>query len=161
MRVDSGLLPPTVLKKRREFLQVQSKGKRVVQPDAMVFCYHPRAQSSARSSHSRPRRQSQAEPPQPAQNNPAHHDLSHKNDPVTSVRFGLTATKKYGKAVDRNRAKRRLRYFVMNDLPAELHAKLQQHRMTIVLTARGNTGSVPYAALRQQLILAIERGLPR
>jgi ribonuclease P protein component len=78
-----------------------------------------------------------------------------RTDPAaTVVRVGFTATKKIGNAVARNRARRRLRAAVDDILrgraglasPADL-----------VLVARRETLTRPYAALKDDLRLSLDR----
>ncbi len=67
-------------------------------------------------------------------------------------RLGLTASKKVGNAVARNRAKRRLRALANEVLPD--HGK---PGMDYVLIGRPATPCRAYADLRQDLLVALER----
>jgi len=68
------------------------------------------------------------------------------------LRFGLTASRKVGGAVARNRARRRLRALAREVLAA--HAPLDYD---YVLIARPATVTRPYDDLRNDLILALKR----
>lgn len=70
--------------------------------------------------------------------------------------FGITATKKLGGAVVRNRAKRRLRALVRDVFPD--HA-LPGHDH--VLIARADSLTLPYAQLRADLGKALSKGRKR
>jgi ribonuclease P protein component len=73
-------------------------------------------------------------------------------EPEPPVRVGFTASKKVGEAVERNRARRRLR--------AAAQAVLPRHAAPghdIVLVARAETLTRPYAALLEDLKLALGR----
>lgn len=67
-------------------------------------------------------------------------------------RLGLTASKKVGKAVERNRAKRRLRALANELLPTHGRADLDY-----VLIGRPATVTRAYEALRGDLLAALER----
>ena len=67
-------------------------------------------------------------------------------------RYGLTASRKVGKAVQRNRARRRLRALAHALLP---HIVPPHH--DIVLVARGDTVTRPAWALRRDLEAAVRR----
>lgn len=66
-------------------------------------------------------------------------------------RFGLTATKKIGNAVTRNRARRRLRALAQNML--RLHALPRDY----VLIARLDTATRDFPALQKDLMTALKR----
>jgi ribonuclease P protein component len=68
-----------------------------------------------------------------------------------TIRFGLTVTKKIGKAVTRNRARRRLRAIAQSRLPA-----LGQPGWDYVLIARAGAVTRPFAALQNDLESALE-----
>lgn len=70
--------------------------------------------------------------------------------PETAIRFGLTASRKVGGAVQRNRARRRLRVLARELLPAH-----GQPGFDYVLIARTATLDRPFDALRSDL----EKGL--
>jgi ribonuclease P protein component len=78
------------------------------------------------------------------------------DDAAASAGFGITATKKLGGAVVRNRAKRRLRALVRDVFPR--HA-LPGHDH--VLIARADSLSLPYAQLRTDLCKALSKGRKR
>lgn len=65
------------------------------------------------------------------------------------VRYGLTATKKLGNAVARNRARRRLRVL------AEKILRVQALPCDYVLVARSGALSLPFAALEADLAKAL------
>ena len=69
-----------------------------------------------------------------------------------SIRVGFTASKKVGNAVDRNRARRRLRSAVDAVMP--LHAK-GAHDYVVI--ARAQTVRRPYGALLEDLAGALKR----
>lgn len=71
---------------------------------------------------------------------------------ASPIRFGLTASKKVGNAVKRNRARRRLRALAHETLPA--HAALAHD---YVLIARPATVTRPYADLRSDLETALRK----
>jgi ribonuclease P protein component len=66
------------------------------------------------------------------------------------IRYGLTATKKTGNAVCRNRIRRRLRALAKDVLP-----KLGHPGYDYVLVGRGETLTRAYDALKQDLIYAL------
>ena len=69
-----------------------------------------------------------------------------------TIRVGFTATRKIGNAVVRNRARRRLRAAVREIIPARARPDLDY-----VLIARATTGARNYAALRDDLVTALDR----
>jgi len=69
-----------------------------------------------------------------------------------TIRVGFTATRKIGNAVVRNRARRRLRAAVREIIPTRARPDLDY-----VLIARATTGARDYAALRDDLVTALER----
>lgn len=69
-----------------------------------------------------------------------------------TIRVGFTATRKIGNAVVRNRARRRLRAAVREVIPTRARPDLDY-----VLIARATTGARDYAALRDDLVTALER----
>lgn len=75
--------------------------------------------------------------------------------PATPLRIGFTATKKIGNAVARNRARRRLRAAVHEVLCREDSGR--PHPADIVLVARQGTIDRPYAELKSDLRVALER----
>lgn len=68
------------------------------------------------------------------------------------VRLGLTASRKVGNAVARNRARRRLRAAAR-----EVLTGLGRGGMDYVLIARGETGTRPYPALLEDLRTALNK----
>ncbi len=68
------------------------------------------------------------------------------------LRYGLTASKRVGNAVMRNRAKRRLRALAREVLPA-----MAGESCDYVLIARPETVSRDFAALRGDLLYALRR----
>jgi ribonuclease P protein component len=68
------------------------------------------------------------------------------------VGLGLTASKKVGRAVERNRARRRLRALAYEVLPDQAVGGVDY-----VLIARGATVTRPYDALRADLRQALKR----
>jgi len=69
----------------------------------------------------------------------------------SSIRYGLTASKKIGNAVKRNRARRRLRALAAEIIP---YAKPEHD---YVLIARATTPDCPFDDLRQDLIKGLKR----
>jgi len=77
--------------------------------------------------------------------------ISLPHAPSLRVRFGLTASRKIGNAVIRNRARRRLRA-----LAQEVMTKASPEH-DYVLIARLTTATCPYDSLRQDLIKGLKR----
>lgn len=76
--------------------------------------------------------------------------------PATVIRIGLTASRKVGGAVIRNRARRRLREAMRSLLAApDLAPALAGH--DIVLIARGETADRPWPQLLEDLRRALRR----
>ena len=75
-----------------------------------------------------------------------------KADAGPFIGIGFTASRKVGKAVDRNRARRRLRSLAASTLPR--HAK---PGYDLVLIARQATVTRPYADLQTDLMRALRR----
>lgn len=73
---------------------------------------------------------------------------------TTSLRFGFTVTKKLGKAVLRNRIKRRLRAAVQAMLKLESEA-LAGQPMDLVILARSAAAELPFETLRSDLGRAV------
>lgn len=69
-----------------------------------------------------------------------------ESDPEPAIRIGYTASKKIGKAVVRNRAKRRLRALCAELLPVE-----GIHGFDYVVIARFKTAGAPYQKLFNEL----------
>lgn len=76
---------------------------------------------------------------------PHHENVEH------SVRIGFTASKKVGNAVNRNRAKRRLRELAQN-----VALKLAQNGFDYVFIARKSILDMEFAALEQDVAKAIK-----
>lgn len=72
--------------------------------------------------------------------------------PPVSLRYGITASRKVGNAVTRNRAKRRLRALAVNHLPL-----VAAPGFDYVLIARQATASRPFTALIDDLNAAVSR----
>ncbi len=72
--------------------------------------------------------------------------------PADEIRFGLTASRKVGGAVDRNRARRRLRALAREILPLA-----GRPGTDYVLIARTETATRAHAALRADLERALAR----
>lgn len=79
-------------------------------------------------------------------------DDKNRSEDASGLRVGFTASKKVGGAVQRNRAKRRLRAVAEEVLPA--HA-VGAH--DYVLIARGATVDRPFARLRGDLEYALKK----
>lgn len=82
----------------------------------------------------------------------AHDDRQHPHPGEPTVRIGLTASKKVGGAVERNRARRRLRAAL-----AEVLAPNAAPGHDFVLVARAETVRRPFAALKADLTQALKR----
>ncbi|OYV70005.1 MAG: ribonuclease P protein component [Acidiphilium sp. 21-60-14] len=80
--------------------------------------------------------------------------------PDQPVRLGLTASRKVGNAVIRNRARRRLREAARLALAERRVANQPCTGFDLVLIARHDTGAVPFAALRQTLADLLDRANP-
>jgi len=76
----------------------------------------------------------------------------HPGEDGPPLRAGFTASRKVGGAVERNRAKRRLRALAAEVLPA--HARPGHD---VVLVARGTTVTCAYADLRADLLRGLRR----
>lgn len=80
-----------------------------------------------------------------------------RESPTEAVRLGLTASRKVGGAVERNRARRRLREAARRVLPGQAKPGYD-----LVLVARAATLRRPFAALLEDLATALRRlGLAR
>ncbi len=71
--------------------------------------------------------------------------------PADSVHYGLTASRKVGNAVTRNRARRRLRALAVELLPNAVPEN------DYVLIARPTTATHPFAAMREDMIKGMKR----
>ena len=81
-----------------------------------------------------------------------HDDRQHPPASGPAVRFGLTASKKVGNAVARNRARRRLRAAAIELLTAH-----GAHGFDLVLIARGDTLIRDWAGLKADLTLGMKK----
>ena len=79
-----------------------------------------------------------------------------RGDGADAMRIGITATKKIGNAVTRNRAKRRLRALARELLPGAGAAGTDY-----VLIARGDTPTRDFAAMRDDFARAVAKVAPR
>jgi ribonuclease P protein component len=82
-----------------------------------------------------------------------HDSRQHPADGEGDVRVGFTASRKVGKAVVRNRARRRLRAVAAAVLPQ--HA-LPGHDFVLIARA-GGTNARPFAELKADLVRALRR----
>ena len=76
------------------------------------------------------------------------------------MRLGLTASRKVGNAVVRNRARRRLREAARLAVAERRAADLPCVGFDLVLIARHDTGRVSFASLRQTLADLLDRASP-
>ena len=76
------------------------------------------------------------------------------------MRLGLTASRKVGNAVVRNRARRRLREAARLALADRRAANQPCAGFDLVLIARHDTARVPFASLRQTLADLLDRASP-
>ena len=113
---------PLVLQKRKDFLAAARSGHKGVASSLIV------------------------------QMNPKpHYGLGHRHDGEV-IRFGLTASKKTGNAVCRNRSKRRMRALVMTYLPL-----IGTKGCDYVLIARHNTATIAHDRLIKDFHYAVKR----
>lgn len=77
--------------------------------------------------------------------------IGNERAPSPTVRYGITASKKVGNAVTRNRAKRRLRALAAAFLN---HAAPDRD---YVLVARMTTPTCPFASLQEDLVKGLKR----
>jgi ribonuclease P protein component len=123
--------PIARLKRRGEFLKVAGAGRKWVAPGLILQVLRRDAESSGETVS--------AVPPSP-------------EAPSPPLRLGLTASRKVGIAVQRNRARRRLRAAAAEILP--LHASAGHD---YVLIARAATVRRSYPALVEDLRTALRR----
>ncbi|GER06181.1 ribonuclease P protein component [Iodidimonas muriae] len=121
------------LKQRRDYLRVARSGIKAAQPGLVLQAAHRHSPKNPPNTIGKP----SGNMPSPAA-------------PATG--FGITASKKVGNAVARNRAKRRLRALVAHIFPVEAEAG-----MDYVLIARSQTVKRPYKALEADLRRALDR----
>ena len=76
----------------------------------------------------------------------------HAASDLPVLHYGLTASKKVGNAVQRNRARRRLR-----ELARLVLARHADPSQAYVLIAREATGTRDFVALRQDLVTALQK----
>jgi ribonuclease P protein component len=110
------------LKRRAEFLRIAGVGRKSVTP-GLILQVAPRAAATANAKIELP-----------------------------ALRVGFTASRKVGIAVERNRARRRLRAAVEQVMP--LHAAPEHD---YVLVARAQTARRPFAALKGDLETALRQ----
>ena len=116
----------TTLKKRAEFLAVAASGKKWVMPGMLVQI-------------------KKILPPELEAE-------EHKTAPAPLLRYGLTASKRVGNAVQRNRAQRRLRA-----LAHEVLTSNGSPAYDYVLVARPATVTRAFDDLRRDLVTALKR----
>jgi len=75
--------------------------------------------------------------------------------PASTIRYGITASRKVGNAVARNRAKRRLRAAAVEVLPTAAAPGYD-----VVLIARAATVERPFAALKADLAKGLAKLMP-
>ena len=112
------------LTRRAEFLRAAGRGRRWASPGLVLQAFKRDSQEAAGSSEG----------------------------PVAPIRYGLTASKKVGSAVSRNRARRRLRALAEEILPCE-----GLPGTDYVLIARAATVERAYSDLRADLYQALSR----
>lgn len=117
----------TRLKRRAEFLRVAGSGRKWAAPGVILQAL--KRPADAPSGNARP----------------------YPIAPDT-VRLGFTVSRKVGNAVKRNRARRRLRAAANEVIPA-----LAKPGYDLVLIGRGQTLTRPYAALLDDLTVALKR----
>ncbi len=113
------------LRRRPEFLRVRHKGRRWIAPGLVLQACAVRNAGTARTA---------------------------QTDRPAEIGFGLTASKKVGNAVERNRARRRLRALATGDL-----ARLARPGTDYVLIARRATLTRPWPDLQRDLYEALGR----
>jgi ribonuclease P protein component len=129
------------LKKRSEFLRVAASGRKWVTPGLVLQARRRDPQPEGGSASPATGAARQGDSTLPAQ------------DQFSSeIRVGFTTSKKVGSAVERNRARRRLRAVAAEMLPG-----LGQPGTDYVLIGRGSTVKRPYADLRSDLEGALRR----
>lgn len=121
--------PVSVLKRRPQFLAVAATNRRAAAPGVVV--------------------QRRDRPPDPAA---TAKDRDLATLPPDAIRYGLTASRKVGNAVARNRARRRLRALAETILP-----DLTEGGVDLVLIARGATVTRPADQLRGDLLGCLKR----
>lgn len=112
------------IKKRRDFLKVRDGGKYQARRSFVIQYFSYKTESSSEVM------QPEIRPPE--------------------FRLGVTATKRIGNAVKRNRCKRRLRGLVRKN--KDRVQKILTHSMDIVLIARYTTPDIDYATMEKEFI---------
>lgn len=118
----SNPLRPVVIKHRRDFLAVAKRGVKSVTPSLVVQKLDTESSSDESSGDE------------------------------GQCRYGITASKKVGKAVQRNRAKRRLRALIRQYWPQSA-----EKNADYVLIARHNTPHINWDALKTDFQKALKR----
>ena len=113
------------LRRRPEFLRVRHKGRRWIAPGLVLQACAVRDAGTARTA---------------------------RTEKPADIGFGLTASKKVGNAVERNRARRRLRALATGDL-----RRLAKPGADYVLIARRATLTRPWPDLQRDLYQALDR----
>ncbi|MBV8654166.1 MAG: ribonuclease P protein component [Alphaproteobacteria bacterium] len=128
--------PVARLKRRAEYLKVAGAGRKFVAPGLILQVLR---QETERQESKEPGEATETASPLP-------------EAPSQPLRLGLTASRKVGIAVQRNRARRRLRAAAAEILP--VHASAGHD---YVLIARAATVERPYQALVEDLRTALRR----
>lgn len=145
-------MPLEILKKRREFLAVASARSKWAAPGLVL---QAKRRKAALPDETAP----PGDPPDadsltggsPASSGRAGHARK-APPPADAIRYGLTASKKVGNAVIRNRCRRRLRA-----LAEELLPEAGKPGNDYVLIARAETAERDWQALREDLLHALRR----
>ena len=139
------------LKKRSEFLRVAASGRKWVTPGLIL-------QARRRDTGVQAPEEAEIGAQAPKEAGPPDHceGSNRKGSPsmpaANAIRVGYTTSRKVGPAVDRNRARRRLRAAV-----AEVMLRDGQSGTDYVVIGRKSTLGRPFAALVQDLSTALRR----